>query len=72
MSAPSVENVPVTYETELGADLLAVVARLNRLATQRTRLPLPYAQARLLSTIEDQAKPAYRTSPCSITVHSRP
>lgn len=56
MSAPSVENVPVTYETELGADLLAVVARLNRLATQRTRLPLPYAQARLLSTIEDQGE----------------
>ncbi len=38
----------------LGADLLAVVARINRLATQRARLPLPYAQARLLSTIEDQ------------------
>ncbi|ABK72338.1 MarR family transcriptional regulator [Mycolicibacterium smegmatis] len=46
----------MTYETELGADLLAVVARLNRLATQRTRLPLPYAQARLLSTIEDQGE----------------
>ncbi|AKS33496.1 MarR family winged helix-turn-helix transcriptional regulator [Mycolicibacterium goodii] len=56
MSAPSVENVPVTHETELGADLLAVVARLNRLATQRARLPLPYAQARLLSTIEDQGE----------------
>jgi len=41
---------------ELGADLLAVVARLNRLATQRTRLPLPWAQARLLSTIEDQGE----------------
>src|SRR5690606_12253356 len=40
----------------LGADLLAVVARLNRLATQRARLPLPYAQARLLSTIEDQGE----------------
>lgn len=38
----------------LGADLLAVVARLNRLATQRARLPLPFAQARLLSTIEDR------------------
>src|ERR1044072_3152699 len=38
----------------LGADLLAVVARLNRLATQRVRMPLGYAQARLLSTIEDQ------------------
>ncbi|WP_414687666.1 MarR family winged helix-turn-helix transcriptional regulator [Mycobacterium sp.] len=39
-------------ESSLGADLLAVVARLNRLATQRIQLPLPVAQARLLSTIE--------------------
>ncbi|MCV7281351.1 MarR family transcriptional regulator [Mycolicibacterium flavescens] len=38
----------------LGSDLLSVVARINRLATQRVRLPLGYAQARLLSTIEDQ------------------
>lgn len=38
----------------LGADLLSVVARINRLATQRARLPLPFAQARLLSTIDDQ------------------
>lgn len=38
----------------LGADLLSVVARINRLATQRARMPLGYAQARLLSTIEDQ------------------
>jgi DNA-binding MarR family transcriptional regulator len=38
----------------LGADLLAVVARINRLATQRVRMPLPFAQARLLSAIEDQ------------------
>lgn len=38
----------------LGADLLAVVARINRLANQRIELPLPFAQARLLSTIEDQ------------------
>ncbi|MEZ0367207.1 MarR family winged helix-turn-helix transcriptional regulator [Mycobacterium sp. pUA109] len=36
----------------LGADLLSVVARLNRLANQRVQLPLPGAQARLLSTIE--------------------
>jgi DNA-binding MarR family transcriptional regulator len=41
-------------QTSLGVDLLGVVARLNRLATQRTPLPLPFAQARLLSTIEDQ------------------
>lgn len=37
----------------LGAELLSVVARLNRLATQRVRLPLSVAQARLLSIIED-------------------
>lgn len=42
--------------TGLGADLLSVVARLNRLATQRTQLPLPWAQARLLSTIEDRGE----------------
>ncbi|MDT5150684.1 MAG: hypothetical protein QOI01_2417 [Mycobacterium sp.] len=40
--------------TALAADLLSVVARLNRLATQRVKLELPFAQARLLSTIEDQ------------------
>ncbi|MDD4868045.1 MAG: MarR family winged helix-turn-helix transcriptional regulator [Mycobacterium sp.] len=39
-------------QSGLGADLLAVVARLNRLATQRIRMPLPAAQARLLATIE--------------------
>ena len=36
----------------LGADLLAVVARLNRYATQRIQMDLPAAQARLLSTID--------------------
>jgi len=41
-------------DTTLSADLLSVVARLNRLATQRVKMDLPYAQARLLSTIEDQ------------------
>lgn len=56
MPPPSTENVTVTHESELGADLLSVVARLNRLATQRARLPLPWAQARLLSTIEDQGE----------------
>jgi DNA-binding MarR family transcriptional regulator len=44
----------VSARASLGVDLLGVVARLNRLATQRTRLPLPWAQARLLSTIADQ------------------
>lgn len=38
----------------LGADLLWAVARVNRLATQRIGLPLPVAQARLLSTIQDR------------------
>ncbi|HYB36074.1 MAG TPA: MarR family transcriptional regulator [Mycobacterium sp.] len=42
----------VTPGPGLGVELLAVVARLNRLATQRIQLPLPVAQARLLSTIE--------------------
>lgn len=40
----------------LGADLLAVVARINRLANQRVRMPVPCAQARLLSTIEDKGE----------------
>jgi DNA-binding MarR family transcriptional regulator len=40
----------------LGADLLGVVARLNRLATQRIQMPLPSAQARLLATIEVQGE----------------
>lgn len=40
--------------TALGADLLAVVARINRLAGQRIELPLPFAQARLLAIIEDR------------------
>jgi DNA-binding MarR family transcriptional regulator len=45
---------PSATETALAADLLSVVARLNRLATQRARMDLPFAQARLLSAIEDQ------------------
>src|SRR6202008_4630662 len=52
----------------LGADLLAVVARLNRLASQRARLPLPFAQGRLLSTIEDQG--AARISDLAALDHS--
>lgn len=40
----------------LGAELLAVVARLNRLATQRVQMPLPAAQARLLATIDVQGE----------------
>ena len=41
-------------DTALGSELLTLVARLNRLATSRIRLPLPWAQARLLGTIEDR------------------
>jgi DNA-binding MarR family transcriptional regulator len=40
-------------ESRLGEDLLSVVARLNRMATQRIQMPLPAAQARLLATIEN-------------------
>ncbi len=54
MTPPATEDAAIAGGTELGADLLAAVARLNRLATQRARIPLPFAQARLLSTIEDQ------------------
>jgi DNA-binding MarR family transcriptional regulator len=45
---------PSATDTVLAAELLSVVARINRLATQRVRLQLPVAQARLLSMIEDQ------------------
>ncbi|HEV7420326.1 MAG TPA: MarR family transcriptional regulator [Mycobacterium sp.] len=45
---------PPATDTALAADLLSVVARINRLATQRVRLQLPFAQARLLSMIDDQ------------------
>lgn len=38
--------------SDLGADLLAVVARLNRWATSRTVLPVPFAQARLIAMID--------------------
>ncbi|BBZ40405.1 MarR family winged helix-turn-helix transcriptional regulator [Mycobacterium conspicuum] len=48
------DTAPVEPGQGLGADLLAVVARLNRLATQRIQMPLPSAQARLLATIEAQ------------------
>ena len=41
---------------ELGSELLTAVARLNRLASQRIPLPLPWAQARLLGTIDDQGR----------------
>jgi DNA-binding MarR family transcriptional regulator len=46
------DTANIQHEQGLGADLLAVVARLNRLATQRIQMPLPAAQARLLATVE--------------------
>lgn len=49
-------TVAPATETTLASDLLAVVARINRLANQRVRLPLPFAQARLLSTIEAEVR----------------
>jgi DNA-binding MarR family transcriptional regulator len=39
---------------QLGSDLLSVVARLNRMATQRAQIDVPYAQARLLAQVEEQ------------------
>jgi DNA-binding MarR family transcriptional regulator len=47
-----VDTANIALLQGLGADLLGVVARLNRLATQRIQMPLPAAQARLLATIE--------------------
>lgn len=52
MASPPATGGAVATDN-LGADLLGVVARLNRLANQRVLLPLPGAQARLLSTIDD-------------------
>ena len=44
--------LPAT-DTALAADLLGVVARINRLANQRVRTRLSYARARLLSAIKE-------------------
>jgi DNA-binding MarR family transcriptional regulator len=44
---------PRASDTALGADLLDVVARINRLANQRATTLLPYARARLLSAIDE-------------------
>jgi DNA-binding MarR family transcriptional regulator len=45
--------VNVQGHPALGAELLSVVARINRMATRRADLPVPYAQARLLAQIEE-------------------
>ncbi len=44
----------MTTRDDLGSDLLNVVSRLNRLATQQASLAPPYAQARLLAQIEER------------------
>jgi DNA-binding MarR family transcriptional regulator len=46
-------TAPPATDTALAADLLGVVARINRLANQRVRTRLSYARARLLSAIEE-------------------
>ena len=46
-------TAPPATDTALAADLLGVVARINRLASQRVRTRLSYARARLLSAIEE-------------------
>jgi DNA-binding MarR family transcriptional regulator len=45
-------TAPPATDTALGANLLGVVARINRVAGQRVRTRLSYALARLLSAIE--------------------
>jgi len=47
-----VDAQKTTPDPGLGADLLAVVVRLHRLASQRIRKPLTAGKARLLATIE--------------------
>lgn len=54
MAAMSAGKTADPAAAALGSELLTLVARLNRLATSRIRLPLPWAQARLLGTIEDR------------------
>lgn len=44
--------MPTEASASLGADLLGVIVRLNRLATQLVAMPLSGAQARLLAAIE--------------------
>lgn len=56
MTAMSGRKTADPAQAALGSELLTVVARLNRLATSRIRLPLPWAQARLLGTIEDRSE----------------
>lgn len=53
----------------LGSDLLGVVARLNRLATQRADIDLPYAQVRLLAQVEQDG--AARISELAAADHCR-
>jgi DNA-binding MarR family transcriptional regulator len=49
----NIANQPAA-DAHLGSDLLSVVARLNRMATQRAQIDVRYAQARLLAQVEEQ------------------
>jgi DNA-binding MarR family transcriptional regulator len=46
-------TAPPATDTALGADLLAVISRIDRLANQRVRPRLSCARARLLSAIKE-------------------
>ena len=67
----NVVTAQTSSTTKAGRELLAVVARLNRLATQRIQMPLPAAQARLLATIEVHGEARSVTWPRWITARSR-
>lgn len=53
-SAATAETATTADPRALGSDLLTVVARLNRLVTQRAGIEVPYAQVRLLAQVEEQ------------------
>jgi|ERR1700677_1882179 DNA-binding MarR family transcriptional regulator len=52
LAAPAHADVDTDFAA-LAADLLGVVARINRLANQRVRTLLHYSRARLLSAIKE-------------------
>jgi DNA-binding MarR family transcriptional regulator len=56
--------------TDLGADLWGVITQLRRLVPQRIRLPMPWAQARLLATIEHHGET--RISDLAVLDHCSP
>ena len=64
-------TAPPATDTALGADLLAVAARIDRLANQRVRTRLSCARARLLSAIE-QHGPARMSDLAALDYCSQP